>query len=163
MRRSPHARSHTNDCTCTCAVQAATSTEVWAGPLSGGDYVVALVNRGSANATVTASLAQVFESGVAPPPASSTSFKVRARARARACACSFVCCSKHALSLSLACAPSHSLATTRLYSHRSLCLDMAYACLYVCRCGTCGQSRTLVWPNRRCRHRYRRTTLRCFG
>eukprot|EP00750_Incisomonas_marina_P009538 INCI16037.3.p1 GENE.INCI16037.3~~INCI16037.3.p1 ORF type:complete len:463 (+),score=74.76 INCI16037.3:826-2214(+) len=42
----------------------ASDTEVWAGPLSGGDFVVALLNRGTKNATISANLQLVFESGL---------------------------------------------------------------------------------------------------
>ncbi len=57
---------------------------MWAGPLTGGDLVVALVNRGSVDANVTADLSLVLEAGVdhdsaatAAAAAGATTYKVR--------------------------------------------------------------------------------------
>ena len=56
-------------------LQASNASEVWAGPLEGWDYVLALVNRGDSNSTVMADFSLMVESGVGDIEA--TSYKVR--------------------------------------------------------------------------------------
>jgi hypothetical protein len=40
--------------------------QVWGGPLSGGRYVIGLLNRGAANATITAPFSVIGAPGVGP-------------------------------------------------------------------------------------------------
>eukprot|EP00931_Biecheleriopsis_adriatica_P077238 TRINITY_DN50840_c0_g1_i1.p1 TRINITY_DN50840_c0_g1~~TRINITY_DN50840_c0_g1_i1.p1 ORF type:complete len:530 (+),score=97.52 TRINITY_DN50840_c0_g1_i1:227-1591(+) len=51
------------------------ATEVWGGPLSGGDFVIALLNRGSENATMQAEFSDLTDAGAEVAP--EATFSVR--------------------------------------------------------------------------------------
>merc|ERR1712217_951448 len=52
-------------------------TEVWGGPLSNGDFVMALLNRGAANATIHADFAALADGGADVADDGGASFEVR--------------------------------------------------------------------------------------
>lgn len=56
----------TKQCMTTFKDVAIGSTEVWSGPLAGGDMVVALLNQGTTNETITANWSDL---GLAPTQA----------------------------------------------------------------------------------------------